>query len=78
MKKKQSGKFSKMRFKNLFITVFIIYAVFTLVNQQMVIHKLKNNVELSKNKIDSVKADNKKLQNTINNASSNAYIEKNG
>ncbi len=66
----------KLRFKNLFMVVFMVYAVITIINQQFAISELKEVEQAAVSKIESVKKDNDKLLEMINNATSVEYIEK--
>ena len=66
----------KLRFKNIFMVVFMVYAVIILVNQQFSISELKDAEQAAASKIESVKKDNDKLEEMINNATSVEYIEK--
>lgn len=66
----------KLKFKNIFLFVFMFYAVITLINQQFAITELKAAEQASVSKIESVKKDNDKLVEMINNAASVEYIEK--
>jgi len=66
----------KLRFKNLFIIVFLVYAVITVINQQFAISELKKDEQAALLKIEAVKKDNDKLMEMINNATSVEYIEK--
>jgi len=66
----------KLKVKNLFMVVFMIYAIFTIVNQQFAISELREAEQAAVSKIESVKKDNDKLVEMINNATSIEYIEK--
>jgi cell division protein FtsB len=66
----------KLRFKNLFIVIFIIYAAVTMINQQLEIAKLRESEKAALSKIEAVKKDNDRLVKMINNATSVEYIEK--
>ncbi|HYE84089.1 MAG TPA: septum formation initiator family protein [Clostridia bacterium] len=54
----------------------MIYAIFTIVNQQFAISELREAEQAAVSKIESVKKDNDKLVEMINNATSIEYIEK--
>lgn len=69
-------KKKKFRLKNIMVTVFIFYAVFTIVHQQINITKLRKNAEAASKRVEVVNTENKKLEGMINNAGSDAYIEK--
>jgi cell division protein FtsB len=66
----------KLKFKNLFIVIFIVYAVVTVINQQFAISELKETEQAAVSKIEAVKKDNDKLVEMINNATSVEYVEK--
>ena len=66
----------KLRLKNIFMVVFIIYAAIIIINQQFSISVLKEAEQAAVSKIESVKKDNDKLVEMINNATSIEYIEK--
>jgi cell division protein FtsB len=54
----------------------MVYAVITVVNQQFEITELRKTEQAAVSKIESVKKDNAKLVEMINNATSTEYIEK--
>lgn len=66
----------KLKFKNLFMAFFIVYAVITIINQQFAISDLKEAEQAAVSKIETVKKDNDKLVEMINNATSVEYVEK--
>ncbi|MEA4849056.1 MAG: septum formation initiator family protein [Clostridiaceae bacterium] len=66
----------KLRLKNIFMTVFVVYAVITIINQQFTISELKEAEQYELSKIETVKKDNDSLLEMINNATSVEYIEK--
>lgn len=66
----------KLKLKNLFMIIFIIYAAITIVNQQFAISELKEAEQAAISKIEAVKKDNDKLVEMIDNATSVEYIEK--
>jgi cell division protein FtsB len=66
----------KLRFKNIFMVVFIGYTVITIINQQFSISALKETEQAAVSKIESVRKDNDKLVEMINNATSVEYVEK--
>ncbi len=66
----------KLKFKNLFMVIFMGYAVFTIINKQFAISELKKSEQAAVTKIEAVKRDNDKLVEMINNATSVEYIEK--
>lgn len=66
----------KLRPINYLMIGFIIYAGITIINQQSVIYDLRGAEQAEIQKIESVKKENDKLMEIINNASSVEYIEK--
>lgn len=66
----------KIRFKNIFILIFSVYAVVTLINQQFAISELKRTEQEARLRIEDMNKENKRLMEMINNASSAEYIEK--
>jgi cell division protein FtsL len=66
----------KLKFKSIFLFVFMVYAAITIVNQQFAISELKEAEQAAASKIEAVKKDNDKLEEMINNATSAEYIEK--
>lgn len=66
----------KIRFKNIFILIFSVYAVITLINQQFAISELKRTEQEARLRIEDMNKENKRLMEMINNASSAEYIEK--
>lgn len=65
-----------LRFKNIFLGIFIVYAVVTIVNQQLHISELKAEEQVAAKKIEAVQKDNARLKEMINNATSPEYIER--
>lgn len=65
-----------LRFKNIFLFVFIVYAAVTIVNQQLHIAELKADEQAAAKKIEAVQKDNARLEEMINNATSPEYIER--
>lgn len=63
-------------FKKIAISVFIIYAAITLVNQQMTIAKLHKAEQEAVVKIQKVNQENEKVKAMINNAATPEYVEK--
>lgn len=66
----------KFKFKSMFLFIFMVYALITIINQQFAISELKTAEQASLEKIETVKKDNDKLVEMINNATSAEYIEK--
>ncbi|MDD3705425.1 MAG: septum formation initiator family protein [Clostridiaceae bacterium] len=69
-------KKGKLRLKNIFMIAFIIYAAITIFNQQLKIDELREAEQNEISKIESVRNDNDRLMEMINNATSVEYIEK--
>lgn len=69
-------KKGKLRLKNIFMIAFIIYAAITIFNQQLKIDELRESEQNEISKIESVRNDNDRLMEMINNATSVEYIEK--
>lgn len=69
-------KAAKINFKRLLMTGFIIYAIVTLINQQVVIGRLTAVQKEKIQKIESIKLENKKLVEMIENAAKDENIEK--
>lgn len=69
-------KKGKLRLKNIFMIAFIIYAAITIFNQQLKIDELREAEQNEISKIESVRNDNDRLIEMINNATSVEYIEK--
>ncbi|MGI6585546.1 MAG: septum formation initiator family protein [Gracilibacteraceae bacterium] len=66
----------KLRLKNIFMIAFIIYAAITIINQQFIIYELKEAEQNEISKIESIRNENDRLMEMINNATSVEYIEK--
>lgn len=66
----------KLRFKNIFIAIFMVYAVITIINQQFAISELRQAEQEAMARIEAVKKENDKLAEMISNATSAEYIEK--
>lgn len=69
-------KRKKIRLKNLIMIIFIIYAAIIIINQQFSISAIKEAEQAAVSKIESVRKENDKLIEMINNATSVEYIEK--
>lgn len=63
-------------FKRIAISMFVIYAAITLVNQQMTIVKLHKAEQEAVLKIQKANQENEKLKAMINNAATPEYVEK--
>lgn len=66
----------KLRPKKLFMIIFIVYVAITMINQQFAISDLREIEQAEILKIETLKKDNDKLVEMINNAASVEYIEK--
>ena len=71
------GKRSKkINWTRLFVSIFIIYALFTIANQQYSIYKLnKVKAEVLKN-VEASKLENERLKDMIRNASDEKHLER--
>ena len=66
----------KLGLKNMFMIAFIVYAAITIINQQFTIDELRDAEQNEVSKIESVRNENDRLMEMINNATSVEYIEK--
>ena len=66
----------KLGLKNMFMIAFIVYAAITIINQQFTIDELRDAEQNEISKIESVRNENDRLMEMINNATSVEYIEK--
>ena len=73
---KKSSKKRKFRLKSIFIMCFVIYAVYALANQQIMIYQLSKVKEQKIQEINVVVSDNEKLKQMIKTSNSDAYIER--
>lgn len=73
---KKNSKKKKFKIKGIFIMCFIIYAVYALANQQLMIYKLSKVQEQKAQEINSVIEDNEKLKQMIKTSNSDEYIER--
>lgn len=69
-------KGAKFNFKRLLITVFVLYAGVTLINQQVTIGKLTKVQNEKMQQIESIKRENAKLTKEVETANTDAYKEK--
>jgi len=61
---------------NFFVFIFILYAIFTIGSQQITIYRLKKSQQQLANKIEEAQQENQKLQDMLEDVSSQEYIEK--
>lgn len=61
--------------KNLVITVVLISVVYTLVNQQITMHRIKNDINNAKAETKKLNKENSKLEEDLEMSQSDAYIE---
>lgn len=73
---KKNSKKRKFRLKSICMMCFVIYAVYALVNQQIMIHQLSKVKEQKIQEINVVVSDNEKLKQMIKTSNSDAYIER--
>lgn len=66
----------KLGLKKMFMIAFIVYAAITIINQQFTIDELRDAEQNEISKIESVRNENDRLMEMINNATSVEYIEK--
>lgn len=66
----------KLKFKNILIIIISVYIVFTLVNQQIAMHKIKNQIEAKTQELQLIKQKNQRLQDEVKMSKSQKYIEK--
>lgn len=69
-------KAAKINVKRLLMTAFVLYAVVTLINQQLTIGKLTTIQKEKMQKVESIKFDNQKLVEMIKNAATDESVEK--
>lgn len=69
-------KAPKLNLKRLLITLFLVYAVITLINQQATIGKLSKIHAEKTETLESINLENQKLVKMIENASTDESIEK--
>ena len=60
--------------KNLVITVVLISVVYTLVNQQITMHRIKNDINNAKAETKKLNKENSKLEEDLEMSQSDAYI----
>lgn len=69
-------KTTRFNFKRLLLTVFVLYAGVTLINQQVAIGKLDKIRTEKTQQIQSIKQENARLTKEIENANTDTYKEK--
>lgn len=65
----------RLNLKNLVITVVLISVVYTLVNQQITMHRIKNDISDAKAEVEKLNEENSKLEEDLEMSQSDAYIE---
>lgn len=73
------GKIKKKRkviWSNFFVFVFILYAIFTIANQQITIYKLNKTRQEVNHNIEIAQKENEKLKDMLQYTSTKEYIEK--
>lgn len=66
----------KFKWKNIIFILILFYAGYVFINQQIAIHKIKNEIAQKKLEEQKVKNKNKKLQDEVKMSESDVYIEK--
>lgn len=61
--------------KNLVITVALISVVYTLVNQQITMRRIKSDISDAKAEVEKLNKENSKLEEDLEMSQSDAYIE---
>ncbi len=69
-------KKKKIKFKNVILLFIIFYACYVFINQQITMHKIKNQISQKKVEEQKVADKNKKLQDEVKMSKSDMYIEK--
>jgi len=69
-------KAAKINIKRLLMTAFVIYAVVTVINQQVTIGKLIAVQKEKTQKVEGIKLENQKLMEMIKSAATDEHIEK--
>ena len=69
-------KAAKINVKRLLMTAFVLYAVVTLINQQLTIGKLTTIQKEKMQKVESIQLENQKLLEMIKNAATDENVEK--
>lgn len=65
----------RLNFKNLVITIALISVVYTLVNQQITMHRIKSEISDAKAEVEKLNKENSKLEEDLEMSQSDAYIE---
>ncbi len=73
---KKNLKRRKFKIKGILIMCFMMYAVYSLANQQLMIYKLSKVQEQKVQEINSVISDNEKLKQMIKTSNSDEYMER--
>ncbi len=66
----------KITLKNFIIILLLICSVYTVVNQQIRMQKIKKQVTNEQNRLNTLKKENQKLQDEVNLSKTDRYMEK--
>ncbi len=66
----------KIKWKNVIFVFILSYACYIFINQQITMHKIKDEITQKKLEEQKVKEKNKKLQDEVKMSKSDMYIEK--
>ncbi|MCR1934853.1 FtsB family cell division protein [Clostridium tepidum] len=66
----------KINAKKLIFSLLIVYVVVTFINQQITMHKIRNQISEKEIELKEVKEKNQKLQDEVKLSKSKDYIEK--
>lgn len=72
----KNKKKKKIIWTNFFVFIFILYAIFTIVGQQVTIYRLKKSQQEISTKIQAAQKENQKLQDMLKDTSTKEYVEK--
>lgn len=73
---KKSTSKNRIKFGRLFIVFFVIYTIYALINQQILISKLYKTEEQKKQNIQEVISKNEKLKEIMEYSNTDEYLEK--
>lgn len=72
----KSKKKRKIIWTNFFVFIFILYAVFTIANQQITIYKLNKTRQEVAHNIEAAQKENEKLKDMLQYTSTKEYVER--
>lgn len=72
----KNKKKRKIIWTNFFVFIFVLYAVFTIVNQQVTIYKLNKTKQEVTHNIEVAQKENEKLKDMLQYTSTKEYIER--